>query len=85
MHVQKGPALTSDTCEELIQHACSEGCALTSDLVGTKSYTLTRMAPSPRLSYLVTEQVPSFLEWQFPFHLSFSTEWPTLTSDMGGT
>ena len=35
-----------------------EGHALTSDLVGTKSYTLVRMAPSPRLSYLVTDQVP---------------------------
>ena len=32
--------------------------ALTSDLVGTKSYTLIKMAPSPRLSYLVTDQVP---------------------------
>ena len=36
----------------------SEGHALTSDLVGIKSYTLVRMAPSPRLSYLVTNQVP---------------------------
>ena len=36
----------------------SEGHALTSDLVGTESYTLVRMAPSPRLSYLVTDQVP---------------------------
>ena len=32
--------------------------ALTSDLVGTKFYTLIRMAPSPILSYLVTDQVP---------------------------
>ena len=38
----------------------SEWPALASDLVGTKSYTLTRMAPSPRLSYLVTDQVPPF-------------------------
>ena len=36
----------------------SERHVLTSDLVGTKSYTLIRMAPSPRLSYLVTNQVP---------------------------
>ena len=60
MHIQKGPTLTSDTCEEPIQHACSKGRALTSDLVGTKSYTLVRMAPSPRLSYLVTDQAPPF-------------------------
>ena len=32
--------------------------ALTSDLIGTKSYTLIRMVPSPRLSYLVMDQVP---------------------------
>ena len=38
----------------------SEGHALTSDLVGTESYTLIRMAPSPRLSYLVTNQVLPF-------------------------
>ena len=38
----------------------SERHTLTSDLVGTKSYTLARMAPSPRLSYLVTDQVPPF-------------------------
>ena len=38
----------------------SERHALTSDLVGTKSYTLIRMALSPRLSYLVTDQVPPF-------------------------
>ena len=29
-------------------------------MVGTKSYTLARMAPSPRVSYLVTDQVPPF-------------------------
>ena len=85
MHVQKGSALTYDTCEEPIQCACSEGNALTSDLVGTKSHTLAKMAPGPRLSYLVTDQVPPFPEWQFPLHLSYSTKWPTLTSDMGGT
>ena len=38
--------------------ACSKRCALTSDLVGTKSYTLAIMAPNPRLSYLVTDQAP---------------------------
>ena len=32
--------------------------SLTSDLIGTKSYTLIIMAPNPRLSYLVTDQVP---------------------------
>ena len=36
----------------------SKGHALTSDLVGTESYTLIRMAPSTKLSYLVTDQVP---------------------------
>ena len=41
-------------------YACSKRHALTSDLVGTKSYTLVRMALSPRLSYLVTEQVLPF-------------------------
>ena len=35
----------------------SEGHALTSDLVGTESYTLVRMPPSLRLSYLVMDQV----------------------------
>ena len=48
--------------DERFQHLhltySSEGHALTSDLVGTESYTLVRMAPSPRLSYLVTDQVP---------------------------
>ena len=39
---------------------CSKRRALTSHLVGTKSYTLIRMAPSPRLSYLVIDQVPPF-------------------------
>ena len=24
---------------------------------------------------LVTDQVPPFLEWQLPLHLSYSTEW----------
>ena len=33
-------------------------CALTSDLVGTESYTLVRMAPSPWLSYMVTDHAP---------------------------
>ena len=37
-----------------------EGNALTYDLLGTKSYTLVKMAPSPRLSYLVMDQVPPF-------------------------
>ena len=41
----------------------SEGHVLTSELVGTKSYTLIRMAPSPRLSYLVMDQVPP-LSWR---------------------
>ena len=52
----------------------TEWNALTSDLEGTKSSTLVRKAPSPRLSYLVTDQVPPFLEWQ-----------STLISDMEGT
>ena len=43
------------------------------------------MAPSPRLNYLVTDQVPPFPKWQFPLHLSYSIEWPTLISDMEGT
>ena len=69
MHIQKVPTLTSNTCEEPIQHVCSKGRALTYDLVGTKSYTLVRMAPSPRLSYLVTDQVPPFPEWKQPLYL----------------
>ena len=32
---QKGSTLTSDTCEEPIQHACSKSRALTFDQVGT--------------------------------------------------
>ena len=49
--------------------------ALTSDLVGTKSYTLIRMAPGPRLGYLVTDQVPPF-SWRMAI---------ALTSDLVGT
>ena len=52
----------------------SERHALTSELVGTKSYILARMAPSPKLSYLVIDQVPPFPEWH-----------SALTSDMEGT
>ena len=37
-----------------------ERLALTCDLEGTKSSTLARKAPSPRLSYLVMDQVPPF-------------------------
>ena len=48
--------------EEIFMHLhltyLSEGHALTSDLVGTEFYTLVRMALSPRLSYLVTDQAP---------------------------
>ena len=63
--VRKVVALTS--MQELILHQngqhshltySSERHALTYDLVGTKSYTLIKMAPSPRMSYLVTDQVP---------------------------
>ena len=53
----------------------SERHALTFDLVGTKSYTLVKMAPSPRLSYLVTDQVPPF-SWRMEV---------TLKSDLVGT
>ena len=35
--------------------------------------------------FLVTDQVPPFLEWQLLLHLSYSTEWPALISDMEGT
>ena len=41
-----------------IRHTEERFCALTYDMVGTESYTLVRMAPSPRLSYLVTDQAP---------------------------
>ena len=81
MHVQKGPVLTSDTCEEPIQHACLEGRALTSDLVGTNSYILVRMAPSPRLSYLVTDQVPPFPEWNLALTSDHVGTNPTVTSE----
>ena len=37
-----------------------ERLALTSDLEGTKSSTLSRKALNPKLSYLVTDQVPPF-------------------------
>ena len=40
--------------------ACSQRRALTSDLVGTKSCTLVRMALSPRLIYLVIDQASPF-------------------------
>ena len=39
-------------------------------MVGTKSYTLIRMAPSPRLSYLVMDQVPPF-SWRMEIILKF--------------
>ena len=35
--------------------------------------------------FLVTDQVPPFPEWKFPLHMSYSIEWPALTSDMEGT
>ena len=44
--------------------------ALTSNLEGTKSSTLTRKAPSPRLSYLVMDQVPPFF-WRMEISLIF--------------
>ena len=54
---------TSYHSDERFQHLhltySSEGHALTSDLVGTESYTLVKMAPSPRMSYLVMDQVYS--------------------------
>ena len=42
-------------------HICSQWWkifVLTSNLVGTESYTLVRMAPSPWLSYMVTDHAP---------------------------
>ena len=62
-----------------------KGLTLISDHEGTHPNNHIRMAPSPRLSCLVTDQVPPFLEWQLPLHLSCSTEWPALISDMEGT
>ena len=60
-------SLTSDLLARMAQHLhltySLEGHALTSDLVGTKSYTLIRMAPSLGVSYLVTDQVPP-LSWR---------------------
>ena len=47
MHVQKGSTLTSDTCEEPIQHACLEGHALTSDQVGTNATVISEWPPVP--------------------------------------
>ena len=47
MHVRKGFALTSDTCEEPIQHACSKGCALTFDQVGTNPIVISEWPPVP--------------------------------------
>ena len=93
MHVWKGSTLTSDTCEEPIQHTCSKGlCTYIWHMWGSnptcmferacthiwssrnQSYSHIRMAPSPRLSYLVTDQVSPFQEWN-----------STLTSDHVGT
>ena len=53
----------------------SERHGLTSDLVGTKSYTLIKMAPNPRLSYLVIDKVPPF-SWKMAV---------ALISDLVGT
>ena len=44
---QKGPTLTFDTCEEPIQHADSEGRALTSDQVGTNPIVISEWPPVP--------------------------------------
>ena len=43
------------------------------------------MASSPKLSYLATHQAPPFLEWKFSLHLSYSTEWLALISNMEGS
>ena len=47
MHVWKGSALTSDTCEESIQHTCLEGCTFTSDQVGTNPIVISEWALVP--------------------------------------
>ena len=58
-HHQKG--LHSHlTWKELNPLTMTECPALTSNMEGTKSSHHDRMAPSPRLSYLVTDQVPPF-------------------------
>ena len=44
---RKGSALTFDTCEEPIQHACSKRRALTSDLVGTNPTVISEWPPIP--------------------------------------
>ena len=62
-----------------------EGLALTSDHEGTHPSNHIRMAPSPRLSYLVIDQVPPFLEWQLHLYPTCLLEWPTFTYDMEGT
>ena len=101
MHVQKGSALTSDTCEEpILQHACSKGlCTYIWHMRGTnptcmlkractqiessrnQSYSHIRMAPSPRLSYLVTDQVPPFQEWHSVLTFDNVGTNPTVTSE----
>ena len=45
--LKKGSALTIDTYKEPIQHACSEGCALTSDQVGTNPTVISEWPPVP--------------------------------------
>ena len=79
---RKGSALTSDTCEEPIQHACLKRLyTYIRHMRGTyptcmfervcthiwscrnQSYSHIKMALSPRLSYLVTDQAPPFQEW----------------------
>ena len=60
-------------------------------LEGLITYSHIRMAPSPRLSYLVTNQAPPFPEWHSVLtsdHVGTNptvTSDSTLTSDMEGT
>ena len=85
MHVQKGSALTSNTCKEPIPQSHQNGHALRSDHVRLH---LTVVSERPLVLdrvFLVTDQEPPLQEWQLPLHLSYSTEFLALISYMEGT
>ena len=79
--IRKGSALTFDTCEEPIQHACFKGRALTSDQVGTNPTVISECPSVPDQVFLVIDQEPPFQEW----HLALTSDHvgtnPTVTSE----
>ena len=59
--------------------------ALIYDHVGTNPIVTSEWPSALDKLFPVTDRVPPFLEWQLLLHLSYSTEWPALISDMEGS